>query len=650
MKMLSSIGLLVLLLCASPQAIAQEQELLGVPDNLVAEGMPKIPTALADELHRWTETRGAWLASWHPTQRQMLIGTRFADTIQVHLVKFPEGARTQLTFFKDSIDDVSYQPTRGDYFVISKGSGGNENYQKYRFDLATGAITLLTDGKSRNTGGIWSNAGDQYVYGSTRRNGQDVDLWIMNPADPKTDRMLAQLTGGGWEPMDFSPDDKTVLAKEFVSINEIHLWLIDAASGKRERVTAKTEAETVAYSNAVFSRDGKGLYLITDRDSEFQRLAYLDLATKSHTYLTDTIKWDIQNFALSWDGKIIAFIANEDGLGVLHLLDTATQKERPAPKLPIGQCGGLHWHKNNVDLGLSFTSVKNPADAYSANASTGELTRWTFSETGGINTERFVDPSIVHWKSFDGRSISGWLYTPPPDKFPGKRPVIIDIHGGPEGQVRPAFGAMNNYLVNEMGIALVRPNVRGSTGYGKSFTKLDNGLLREDSYKDIGALLDWIKTRDDLDADRIMVTGGSYGGHMTLATATCYPDRIRCALDIVGPSNLATFLKNTSGYRQDLRRAEYGDERDARMRDFLNRTSPLTNAARITKPLFIVQGANDPRVPASESLQMVETLRKNHIPVWYLLAKDEGHGFDKKKNEDYLFYATILFIREHLLN
>jgi dipeptidyl aminopeptidase/acylaminoacyl peptidase len=639
--------IIIVILLAANLVAAQSNEI--VPgDNLVIEGVPKIPAALAEEVSRYTDFRYAGLSSWHPTRREMLIGTRFADTQQVHLVKFPGGARTQLTFFKDSAGGASYQPTKGDYFVFGKDVGGNEFYQKYRYDFATGAVTLLTDGKSRNTGGVWSCAGDRLVYGSTRRNGQDVDLWVMNPADPKTDRLLTQLQGGGWSAHDWSPDDRWLLVVEGISANESYLWLIDVASGEKTLLTPKGETEKVAYGNAQFSKDGKGIYVTTDRESEFQRLAYIDLATKKHTYLTNDIKWDVDEFHLSWDGKLIAFVTNEDGLSVLHLLDTASGKELPAPKLPVGIIGGLNWHKNNRDLGFGMESARSTFDAYSLDVKTGKVDRWTASETSGINTESFVEPELIGWKSFDGRMISGFLYKAPA-RFTGKRPVIINIHGGPEGQTRPWFQAEGNYFTNELGISTISPNIRGSSGYGKTFLKLDNGFLREDSYKDIGALLDWIKTRPDLDADRVMVTGGSYGGHMTLAVATYYPDRIRCALDIVGPSNLVTFLENTSAYRRDLRRVEYGDERDPKMREFLNRIAPMNNATKITKPLFVVQGGNDPRVPMSESVQMVATVRKNGTPVWYLMAKDEGHGFGKKKNTDFLLYSSVLFVKEYLL-
>jgi dipeptidyl aminopeptidase/acylaminoacyl peptidase len=640
--------LLSLLLLASTVPAAAQDEVIAPGDNLVVEGVPKIPASLAEEVGRYTEFRGAGLASWHPTRREMLIGTRFADTSQVHYVKFPGGARTQLTFFKENVGGARFQPTDGSYFVFQKDKGGNEQYQKYRYDFATGNVTLLTDGKSRNTGGVWSNKGDRLAYSSNRRSADDMDLWVVNPSDPKSDRVLAEFKGGGFGASDWSPDDRQLLVGEYVSANESYIWLVDAATGEKTLVTPKGGAEKVLYGGAQFSRDGRGLYVTTDRDSEFQRLAYIDLATKKHTYLTDHIKWDVDEFSLSWDGKMIAFVSNEDGLGVLHLLDTKTGKERPVPKLPVGVLDNLRWHKNNRDLGFGVDSARSTYDVYSLDVQTNKVERWTFSETGGINIENFPEPELVRWKSFDGRQISGFLYRPPA-KFAGKRPVVIDIHGGPEGQSRPWFQGTNNYLLNELGVAIILPNVRGSTGYGKTFLKLDNGLLREDSYKDIGALLDWIKTRADLDADRVMVTGGSYGGHMTLAVATYYPERIRAALDVVGPSNFVTFLENTSGYRRDLRRVEYGDERDPKMREFLTRTAPLTNASKIVRPLFVVQGGNDPRVPLSESVQMVETVRKNGTPVWYLMAKDEGHGFGKKKNQDFLFYSTVLFIREHLL-
>jgi len=616
-------------------------------ENLVVEGIPEIPLSLVEKVKRYTEFRGALLASWHPVRREMLISTRFANIPQVHQVRSPLGARKQLTFFSEPPSGATFQPTQGEYFVFSKDIGGNEFAQNYRYDLATGDVTLLTDGKSRNSRGVWSSKGDRMAYTSTRRTGKDNDIYLIDPKSPNSDRLLAMVEGGGWGVMDWSPDDRQVLVMQYISANESYLWLFNTQSGERTLITPKGK-EPIAYDGAIFSKDGKGLYVISDRDSEFQRLAYLDLASKRYTPLSDKIKWDVEDFDLSEDGKRLAFVTNEDGISVLHVLDTQTRREQKVPKLPNGVIFGLQWHPNNRDLGFTFTSARSNADTYSLDITTNQIQRWTESETGGININSFSEAELVRWKSFDGKTISGFLYRPP-KQFVGKRPVIIDIHGGPESQSRPVFLARQNFYLNELGVALLFPNVRGSSGYGKSFLKLDNGYLREDSVKDIRALLDWIATQPDLDANRVLVTGGSYGGYMSLAVATKYSDRIRAAIDIVGISNFVTFLERTESYRRDLRRVEYGDERDPKMREFQIAISPLTNASKIAKPLFVIHGKNDPRVPLNEAEQIVETVRQNGIPVWYLMAKDEGHGFSKKPNVDFQFYATVMFIQEFLL-
>lgn len=618
-------------------------------ENLVVEGIPPIPSAIVEGVGRYTEFRAAALSSWHPKRLEMLILTRFGDVNQVHLVKMPGGARTQLTFFPERVLGASFQPTTGEYFIFRKDVGGGEWFQNYRYDMGTGNITLLTDGKSRNSFGVWSNRGDRMVYGSTRRNGKDMDFYIIDPMNPASNRMLAQLDKGeAWSELDWSPDDSKILAEEEISANETYLWIFDAATGEKTLLTPKEGAEPVAYGDAKFSADGKGIYTTTDRENEFQRLAYIDLRTKKYTYLTSQIPWDVSGFALSPDRQRIAFVTNENGISAVHLLNLKTRKEERLPKLPVAVIGGITWHRDGRHIGFSMSSAQSSQDAYSLDLKTGTLERWTFSETGGLNVANFASPALITWKSFDNRTISGFLYRPP-TTFSGKRPVIVNIHGGPESQFRPTFLGRTNYYINELGVALIFPNIRGSSGYGKSFLMLDNGFKREDSYKDIEALLEWIKQQPDLDGDRIMVTGGSYGGHMTFAIATNYSDKIRCSLPVVGISNLVTFLERTEAYRRDLRRVEYGDERDSTMRAFLTRIAPLNNAAKIRKPMFIVQGKNDPRVPYTEAEQMVETLKKNATPVWYLLAKDEGHGFAKKKNQDYQMYATVMFVKEFLL-
>lgn len=617
-------------------------------ESLVAEGIPPIPAALAEEVQRYTESRSASLADWHPAAREMLISTRFGNTAQIHRVRMPGGARTQLTFFDEPVTTATYEPQAGRYFLFMRDVGGNEFAQIYRYDIVDGRVTLLTDGGRSQNGGIeWSTRGDRIAYGSTRRNGADRDIWLMDPLDPQTDRLVLQVSGGGWSVQDWSPDDKSLVVCETISINESRLWLLDLATGAKTLLT-EPGPESISYHQARFRKDGAGLYLTSDKDSEFQRLAFMDLATKKTTALVDSIPWDVEELELSADGRTIAFTANEAGISRLYLLEVESRKFTRIDAIPLGVMGNLKWHPKERVLGFTLSSARAPSDVYSLDADTGRLSRWTESELGGLVAMDLVEPRLVRWSSFDGREITGFLYEPP-SRFTGQRPVIISIHGGPEGQVRPTFLGRSNYFLNELGIAVLVPNVRGSLGYGKTFVKLDNGIKREDAVKDIGALLDWIGRQPNLDARRIMVTGGSYGGYMTLAVATHYNERIRCSLDVVGISHFGTFLKNTESYRRDLRRVEYGDERDPAIWEFFERTAPLNNATKITQPLFVVQGGNDPRVPRSEAEQIVGQVRKNGTPVWYLLARDEGHGFRKKGNVDFQFYATVLFVRQHLL-
>jgi len=630
------------------QAPAAPQRVISPTDNLVVEGIPPIPAGLATDVRRYTESRGASFSNWHPVEREILISTRFGNTSQLHRVRMPGGARTQLTFFEEPVGGGTYEPKAGRYIVFGRDVGGNEFQQLYRYDVANGAITLLTDGgRSQNSGVQWSTAGDRMAYGSTRRNGADRDIWIMDPANPASDRMLLQLSGGGWGVADWSPDDKQLVVIESISVNKTQLWLVDVASGAKSALTPQGR-DSVAWGGVQFASDGRGIYLTTDQGSEFQRLSYLDLATRGVTPLTADIPWDVDDVELSPDGKTLAFVANEAGLSKLYLLDTATRRYRAVSNVPAGQVFGITWHRRGGHLAFTVNSARSTSDVYSLDAQTGEITRWTESELGGLVAAELSEPSLIRWRSFDGREISGFLYRPPA-RFTGRRPVIINIHGGPEGQFQPGFLGRSNYYVNELGVAIIYPNVRGSTGYGKTFVKLDNGMKREDSVKDIAALLDWIAQQPDLDASKVMVTGGSYGGYMTLAVATLYNDRIACALDVVGVSNFNTFLQNTESYRRDLRRAEYGDERDPAMRAFFERTAPLNRAGNITKPLFVVQGGNDPRVPRTESEQMVARVKQNGGPVWYLMARDEGHGFRKKSNVDFQFYATVMFVRRFLL-
>ena len=575
--------------------------------------------------------------------RGVLIATRFGNTVQAHEVAMPMGARRQLSFEADAIARASYAPKRGDVMVVQKDVGGSEFWQLYT--LRDGRLTLLTDGKSRNAINAWSHDGRWLGYSSTRRNGRDNDLYVIDPRNPKSDRLVAQVKGGGWAISDFAPDAKTAVVTEYRSVNKTNLYRMDVATGAMTPIG--DPAAAIAYGEAKFAPDGT-LWVTSDEGSDFQRLGTIDPKTGRFTAVAPEPKWDVDAFDISDDGRTIAYVVNEAGIDRLKLLDVASRRARTVP-LPAGSIGGVEFAPWGA-LGFALNSAKAPTDTYSLDPATLKVTRWTASETGGLDPARNVEPEFVEVKSFDGEPVSGFLYRPDPKRWPGKRPLLFNIHGGPEGQSTPGFLGRNNYLLNELGIALFYPNVRGSTGFGKRFVALDNGpFKREDSVKDIGAFLDRFDKDPRIDSKRIAETGGSYGGYMCYALAIRYGDRFKAANCIVAISNFVTFLENTQSYRRDLRRVEYGDERDPAQRAKLVEISPLTRAKELKIPLMVVTGGNDPRVPASEANQMVAAVRANGVPAWHLLAKDEGHGYAKKENQDYQFWTSLMFWQANLL-
>ena len=630
----------VALLAALPLAAA-------TPPNLVVENVPDFPTQLVEKVQPYLDYRTAVFQDWNPQRPEALIITRFGEAAQLHVVRMPGGDRKQVTFFPDRVAAGTFRPGNGNTIVVQKDIGGNEFFQLYRLDRQTGDLALLTDGKSRNLFGTWSRDGKWLAYTSTQRTGNDSDIWVVDPSDPKSARMVLQVQGGGWSADDFSRDNKKLLVTEGISANESKIYVVDVATGARTLLSPKAGTGPVAQSTPQFSADDKDIFFTSDEGSEFQQLVRMHLADGTKKLITNG-KWDVDLYALDDARTRIAYITNENGASVLHVAD-ATGHDLIHPKLPYGVISGVKWHPNGKLIGFTMTSAKSPSDVYSIDATTAALRRWTESETGGLNPDRNIEPQLVTMKSFDGTQISAFVYRPDPAKFPGKRPVIINIHGGPEGQSQPIFLGRNNYWINELGVAVVSPNVRGSSGYGKSYLASDNGFKREDTVRDIGTVIDWVNHDENLDGNRIGIYGGSYGGYMTLATATHYNDQIRAAIDVVGISSFLTFLQNTSGYRRDLRRVEYGDERDAKMHDFLQQISPITSASKINKPLFVIAGFNDPRVPWTEGQQMVQTVRGNGAPVWWLMAKDEGHGFAKRSNQDFQFIAMTMFWQQYLL-
>jgi dipeptidyl aminopeptidase/acylaminoacyl peptidase len=648
-----ALALLASTLLAFHGAVAQD--IVTPPPALIVDGIPPIPAELAKKLNPYGEFRPHGMLSWHPTKREILIRRRLNATNQVHVVADPGAAPQPLTDFPDAVGNAAYQPTTGEYFLFSRGEGGNEVFRIYREDVATKAVTALSPEGVRAGGAAWNRKGDRILYSTQLidRNNPDrkaqTTIHIMDPLKPESDRSLVTLDGGGWGDFAFSEDGKRLAYLQYISATESYVWVMDLATGNKRRITpANKGGATVAYDNPKFSKDGKSIFVISDRDSEFRRLVMMPAHGGKERVLAANLKFDVDGFDISFDANRIAFLTNENGSSGLRFIDLATLKELPRPPLVPGVIGGLEWRPKSSEVGFHMTSARSAGDVFSYDVKTNQVTRWTNGNNPELNTSEFPEPRLIRWKSFDGLEISGFHYHPPA-KFTGKRPVIVNIHGGPEAQFRPGFIARNNYFINELGVAMIFPNVRGSAGFGKTFIKLDNGMKREDSVKDIGALLDWIKEQPDLDATRVSITGGSYGGYMTLACAVHFADRIAGALSVVGISNFVTFLERTESYRRDLRRAEYGDERDPAMRAFLESISPLNNAEKITKPLFVVQGLNDPRVPYTEAEQIVANLKKRGTPVWFLMAKDEGHGFAKKPNADYQFYATVEFARQTLL-
>lgn len=629
---------------------AAPPDLIEPNENLRVSGILPIDRAVAERVGRYTEMRSASFASWHPKEPRMLISTRFANTNQIHDLRAPLGARRQLTFAPERVTSAAFPPAGpADFFVFTRDRGGDEFTQLYRYDLASGQDLLLTDGgRSQNSLGPWSRDGVWMAYASTRRNGRDRDVWIIDPRRPESNRMVAALEGGGWRPVAWSLDGRSLVVGEYRSINQSLLWLVDVASGAKRLLTPETEDEPVVWSGGEPTADGRGLWVVTDRGSEYRNLGILDLESGSFEAVVTDLGGDVGGLEVSPSGGAVAFSTNELGVSRLYLLDADTRSRRELATPGVGIVGQLSWHPSGQWLAFAYTSSNDPGDVWVWERATDRLVRWTESETGGIPAESLPKAELIRWKSFDGLEISGFI-SRPPARFSGPRPVIISIHGGPEGQARPSFLGQNAFWVNELGIAYITPNVRGSTGFGKTFVKLDNGFKREDSVRDISALLDWIATQPDLDPKRVMVTGGSYGGYMTMAVAVAENERIRCSLQVVGIANFVSFLERTEAYRRDLRRVEYGDEREPEMRAFLEKISPLRRAAEIKKPFFAVQGANDPRVPLFEAEQIIAAVQGNGIPVWSLIAADEGHGFAKKDNRDFQFYATVRFVEEFLL-
>jgi dipeptidyl aminopeptidase/acylaminoacyl peptidase len=630
-----------LLLCR-PAAAASRYE----RGALTFDGIPEAPAALVDKLDDYLDYRQASPLGWSP-KGQLLISTRFAAVEQLHLVDQAGAARRQLTFLREPITQAAFSPDPGRAaFVYLKDVGGNENSQLYYQRLGEPAAKLLTDGKSRNGAPIWSNSGKEVAFFTTARDGVSSDIDIVEPESGVLPRLAVSGDGTQWTPLDFSPDDRRLLVLKSVSVAENYLYVVDLGTGQKKEVDPVAN-QKVGIVDARFSRDGTLVYLISDRDGEFARLRSINLFTGEKVLISSHIPWDIEELAVSRDGHYLAYLSDENGVSKLNLQDLRTRQDLVTPRLPgAGLARALAFDPESKRLAFSYAAPNQPADAYVLEVATGTLDPWTHSEAGAVDTARFVAPRLTQFPSFDRvdnkpRQEAVYVYSPP---GPGPHPVLISMHGGPESQFRPQFDPWLQFVVNELGYAVVAPNVRGSSGYGKTYLSLDNGMLREDAVKDLGALLVWIGLQSEFDAKHVVVSGDSYGGYLALAALVNFGDRLRGGVDVAGIADFVTFLTHTAPYRQNRCRAEYGDERDNDMRAYLRRISPLTNADRIAKPLLLVQGRNDPRAPVEDAEQIMNRLRARNAEVRYLLAADEGHGFRKKQNRDAYLRAFADFL------
>lgn len=624
---------------AAPEATltAQENPLRVTRGNLVTENVPTASPALKERLQRYENVRGHSFQDW-TGDGGILISTRFGNVNQIHEVRFPLGARRQLTFYTETVGSADVSPSGG-AFLFGKDRGGDEYFQSYLFNLNTGDVTQYSEPGSRNGSALWSDDGSLVAWARTSAGDPNNDILIANPADPSSLRVALE-GDGAVGPVDWSGDGSTLLLQRYISIAKSRLFRMNVATGA---LTEINPDDDVAYSGGALLSDGSVL-TVTDKGSESANLVRLG-ADGTVTNYTGDIDWDVSDWTLSPDETTVAFTLNEGGLGTIRLLDVASGHVRPGPTLPVGIASGLTFSPSGTQVGFTFNGATSPADAWSFDIATLNLTRWTEAETGGLNPKTFLTPEMISYPNADGMDIPAFIYRP---EGPGPHPVIISIHGGPESQSRPVFSSAFQYWAKELGMAVAVPNVRGSSGYGKTYVSLDNGLNRKKSVEDIGALLDWIATQPDLDASRVVVHGGSYGGYMVLASMIDYGDRLAGGVDVVGISDFKTFLENTEGYRVDLRREEYGDERDPVVAAFFDEISPLKNAHRITKPLFVVQGYNDPRVPYTEAEQILAAVRANGVKTWFMMAMDEGHGFRKLPNREAQREAETLFLQEIL--
>ncbi len=613
--------------------------------NLLLDNIPEASSDLVDSLDGRLAARQAIPLGWS-TKGQLLVTTRFGEVDELHLVDQPGGERRQISFLHDPVIEAAYSPDPLDpgYFY-SVDHDGNERAQLFYRGSADAAPRLLTDGKSFNGAALWSNAGHEIAFFSTARDGTTYDIDIVDAKAGTLPRLVVAGDGAAWYPLDWSPDDRKLLVLKMVSIDEAYLYVVDVASGeKRELDSAPVK---VGITGARFSRDGQGVYLISDRDSDFKRLRYVNLFTAEHSLLGGPLIGDVEELALSRDGRYLAYVGNDAGRSKLNLIDLKTHQDLTPPHLPMGLIDHLRFDPDGKRLAFALAPADRPRDAWVLDIAANRAESWTHSEQGTLDPSRAAEPRVTRFPTFDRidgqfREEPVYVYEP---KEPGPHPVLIVFHDGPQAQFRPAFDPWIEYVVDTLGYAVVAPNLRGSSGYGRAYEIADNQLQRDDVIKDLGALIVWVGSQSSFDAKHVIVSGAGYGGFLALAALANYGDRLRGGVDLGGIGDFVTYAANGPASREAARRAEFGDERDPDTRAFLRRISPLTTADHIGKPVLVVHGRNDARVPITQSEQMVATLRARGVEVWYLEARNEGYNFLRLQDREACLRAFATFLR-----
>ena len=583
---------------------------------------------------RYLKVRSAHNASWSPDGRRISFLTDITGVPQVWEVPAEGGWPEQLTFHDERVSHAEYSPVE-DRLLFGMDAGGDEKAQLFLLDGSGQERDLTREPEAIHYSGGFSPDGGRVSYTATRRNGTDFDVYVQELTGEPA---LVWETSGYHTVADWSQDGSSLIVSRHHSNLNNDLYRLDISSGETRLLTPHDgDARFLA---ARTTPDGDALYLATDRDGDSLRLARLDLSDLNITYLTPD-DWDVESVEISRDGRWLVACRNVEGYSDLVLF-SGRGRRVPGPQLPKGVHGEFAFSPDSRRLAFTLTSPERNPDVWTLDLPDGEPRRLTRSSTAGIPRNTFRRPRLVRYPTFDGRGIPALFYEPDGEESPEDTPVVVNVHGGPEGQSRPAFAPVTQYLL-DAGLGVFMPNVRGSTGYGKAFTHLDDVELRMDSVADLAHAARWLREQGH---ERIAVMGGSYGGFMVLAAMTEYPDLWSAGVDIVGIANMVTFLENTGSYRRRLREPEYGSlEND---RDFLESISPIHKAERITAPLMVIHGKNDPRVPVGEADQIVERVRKNGGTVEYLLYGDEGHGLAKLKNRLDAYSKIAAFLEEHL--